>query len=109
MGLTCVLCVTRRVMILDQVLFLPEAVILNLIDMGMNVGGSVAFCTSLLFMVSQALTQVVGLPDVLRHPLSVSVELAENVVPRHLIEGGANRIDFVFIGFAGLTGPFTFV
>lgn len=59
-------------------------------------------------MVSQALVQVLGLADVLRCPLSCSVELAENVVARLLFEVGANRVDVVFVGFAGLAGPVAF-
>lgn len=104
-GLDNVLDVAARVVGLNQIFFLRETGDFGRIKAGVDVGGSIAFRADFLLVVAQALVQVPGLADVLGNPLSVSAELTEDVVARLLLEVGADRVDVVCVGFAGLAGP----
>ena len=104
-GLDNVLDVAARVMGLNQILFLREAGDFARIEASVDVGGAIAFRADFLLVVAEALVQVLRLTDVLGNPLSGGAELTEDVVARLLLEVGADRVNVVCVGFAGLAGP----
>lgn len=73
MGSAGVLGVAGWVVALDQVLLFGKPGSFCRVESGVDVGGTVAFRAGLLFVVAQALVEVLGLADVLGNPLSRSI------------------------------------
>ncbi len=97
--------VAGRVEVLDQVLLLGEPIGLDRVEVGVDVGRSVPRCAGRLFMIAEALLEVLRLADVLMLPTADGILLAEDVVADLLGKDGSDRVDLMGVAFPGLAGP----
>ena len=97
--------VASWVEVLNQVLFLGEAIRLDWVKMRVDVSRPTGDGADLFLVIRESVVQVFGLPEILGCPFPSRVLLAKNVVARFLGKFRADRVDVMGVGFPGLAGP----